>query len=136
MKLGIASCVKPMSFLIDKASTEIEDQNPVSAFLTTAKDYAKERSLDILSVMTAFNIEKQFQRELFVWAMTPAQSSSAARRFEELAGKELDLKTFTGADLTVSEQGGDEWRKAWAQAGLQHSRKRVAPLLRDAMGRL
>jgi exopolyphosphatase len=135
MKLGIASCVKPMGYLIDKASSEMKDRGNVDAFLTIAKGYAKERELDILGVMTAFTANDQFKRELFIWAMNP-KSASAAQKFEESAGKELDLRIFKEPDLTVTESSGEQWRKAWAQAGLQHSRKRVAPLLREAMGRL
>ena len=134
MKLGIASCVKSMGYLIDKASSEMKDRNSAEAFLTIAKDYAKERNLDILCIMTAFNTNNEFKRELFVWAMI-AESSSAARKFEELASHELDLRRFNGPSLTITEEGS-EWRKVWVQAALQYSRKKVAPLLREAMGRL
>lgn len=133
MKLGISSVVKPLSFLVDKASEEDPTFSlKKDAFLYIAKQYIKEQELDIFSVMTAFTADDgKFHRELFVWVMY-RRSLAALESFEKSANAELGLEVLPDPSLSAA-LGVDEWRKAWKQAEIQHSRKRVAPLLRKAM---
>jgi exopolyphosphatase len=135
LKLGVSSSIKPLSFLIDKAASEDKTQSPQDAFLAIVRSYAKEKELDIVSIMTAFAVNGDFQRELFIWALDP-DACSAAHKFEEQSSKELSLGRFRGPNLDTPEDTTTEWRRAWAQAALHHSRKRVAPLIREAMSRL
>jgi exopolyphosphatase len=135
LRLGVSSSIKSMSFLLDKAASENKDRTPQESFLSIVKSYAKEKELDILGIMTAFSLNGQFTRELFIWALN-RDACLAARKFEELSSKELDLGPFQGPNLDTPDDDSEEWRRAWTQAALQHSRKRVAPLIREAMSRL
>jgi exopolyphosphatase len=50
------------------------------------------------------------------------------------AQAELGLEDWREIDgVTAGHGGEDEWVKVWWQRKVQHSRKRVAPLLREAM---
>jgi exopolyphosphatase len=133
-KLGISSVVKQVDFLITKA----RDENPESssaeeAFLSSLKKFASDRKLDIMAIMTtSTSATGEFQRELLVWALNSASSPIAAK-FEQQAKQELSLAPWQGSVKDIDHEGQDVWRKIWKQNAVQHSRKRVAPLLRKAM---
>lgn len=134
LKLGVSSVVKPVDFLIKKAEDEAGgSESDTDAFVNSLKKFATDRKLDILAVMTTFGRDKDdFQRELLVWALTPA-STSAAVKFEKQSTAELGLLQWQGSVEDLDHDGQDGWRKIWRQGAVQHSRKRVAPLLREAM---
>jgi len=135
IKLGISSVVKATEFLIQKANTEDNGSESKDAgpFLDVVKRFCQKRGLDVFSVMTtSTSAEGKFQRELFVWALK-ADSVAATKRFEKQAGSELSLKSWTSSAKGLESEGKDEWRKIWQQHEVQHSRKRVAPLLREAL---
>lgn len=129
-----SSVVKPVDFLIKKAEDEAGgSESDTDAFVNSLKKFATDRKLDILAVMTTFGRDKDdFQRELLVWALTPA-STSAAVKFEKQSTAELGLLQWQGSVEDLDHDGQDGWRKIWRQGAVQHSRKRVAPLLREAM---
>ncbi|KAF2685234.1 DHH phosphoesterase [Lentithecium fluviatile CBS 122367] len=130
-KLGISSVVKPISFLEKKAADEAASQSEEDAFVSALQRFATERGLDIYSVMTtSTSSEGQFQRELFVWAFNDG-AISAAKKFAADAQSELGLEEWH--ENALGHDGNGQWRKAWWQRHVQHSRKRVAPLLRAAM---
>jgi exopolyphosphatase len=131
-KLGVASVVKPLEYLLEKAIKENNKPDKADSFLAAAKSYASERGLDMLAIMTTFtDRDDQFARELFVWALNES-ACPIAERFEKASSQELELQPFPQDILNSTNSG--EWRKVWVQQALQHSRKRVAPLLREAMG--
>lgn len=134
LKLGVSSVVKPVDFLIKKAKDEAGgSEGGTNAFVNSIKTFATDRKLDIMAVMTTFGRDKdEFQRELLVWALDPA-STSAAAKFEKQSTAELDLVQWQGSVKDLDHEGQDGWRKVWRQGAVQHSRKRVAPLLREAM---
>jgi exopolyphosphatase len=134
LKLGVSSVVKPMDFLIKKAKDETASPgSETDAFVNSIKSFAKERELDIMAVMTtSVNKKDEFQRELLVWALNPA-STSAAKTFEKQSTSELGLIPWHGSVNDIDDEGQDWWRKIWRQNAVQHSRKRVGPLLREAM---
>ena len=133
MKLGVSSVVKPLPFLIDKAVSESgsDGKDDKKAFDKALKAFAKERKLGLFSIMTTSQTKQgKFQRELLLWGLTD-KATEAAKRFEEQSSKELGLQKWDGnADIPEASEG---WRKVWWQKEVQHSRKRVAPLLREAM---
>ncbi|RDI76541.1 Baeyer-Villiger monooxygenase [Venturia inaequalis] len=134
LKLGVSSVVKPIDFLIKKAKDEAgSSESDTDAFVNSLKTFATDRKLDILAVMTTFGRDKDgFQRELLVWALNPA-SSSAAAKFEKQSTAELGLVPLHRSAKDIDYEGQDGWRRVWQQGAVQHSRKRVAPLLREAM---
>lgn len=134
LRLGISSVVRDIGFLREKAAGETNTQSPDEAFLDALLGFAKERSLDLYSVMTTSTSgQGQFQRELLLWAFTEA-GITAAKKFAANSRDELGLEVWQGGSGTEYDDEDEEnWRRVWWQRNVQHSRKRVAPLLREAM---
>lgn len=130
-KLGISSVVKAISFLQDKANKEAGSASS-EAFLNQLEAFAKDRGLDMYSIMTtSTSAGGEFQRELLLWAFTDT-AVSWAKAFADNSRDELGLADWDGdAEVALSE-GNGQWRRVWWQRQVQHSRKRVAPLLRQA----
>jgi exopolyphosphatase len=130
-KLGISSVVKPIEFLQKKANDEASTKSSGGAFLEALKRFAEERGLDMYSIMTtSTSSDGNFQRELLLWAFNE-NGVTAAKAFATNSRDELGLKDWQGDISDVSHD--NEWRKIWWQRQVQHSRKRVAPLLRETM---
>ncbi|KAI2476653.1 Exopolyphosphatase [Pyrenophora tritici-repentis] len=128
-KLGISSVVKSIDFLEKKAGDEASAQ-PSEALFGALEKFAKERDLDLYSVMTtSTSSDGEFQRQLLLWAFNES-AVSAAKAFATNSSNELGLEEWQGASDV---DGGNEWRRIWWQRQVQHSRKRVAPLLRQVM---
>ena len=126
MNLGIASVVRGISFLIKKAGGR-------EKFLAAVRDFAEERDLSMLSLMTKSNPDGRFARELLIWA-GDANGVEAARKFDENATEPLGLKEWDGGSLDTD--GENEWRRCWWQERVANSRKQVAPLLTTAIAEI
>ncbi|UKZ56818.1 hypothetical protein TrVGV298_010659 [Trichoderma virens] len=120
LKLGISCIVQNFDYLLDKA------KNP-HVFIDELASFAKERKLDVASVMTTSDPGGEFQRHLLVWGITD-RGVVAAKNFPSVA-KSLKLEQWKDGLL----DGDDGKRKTWRQKDLSASRKQVAPLLRDAL---
>ncbi|KAF2179800.1 DHH phosphoesterase [Zopfia rhizophila CBS 207.26] len=133
-KLGISSVVMPIDFIQKKAGKEANTQSLDEAYLEELRKFREDQDLDLFTVMTtSTSSEGEFQRELLVWAFTD-NAISAARKFAADAREELGLEDWHGSGGTTHDHHGEkQWRKVWWQRNVQHSRKRVAPLLREAM---
>lgn len=133
-KLGISSVVKDLTFLRKKAADEANTQSPGEAFLEALSRFATGLQLDMYSVMTtSTSADGQFQRELLIWAFTQA-GVPAVQTFAADCSEELGLEAWRDEDgACYDDQGEGRWRKVWWQRQVQHSRKRVAPLIREAM---
>jgi len=130
-KLGIASAVKPISFLNTKALTEDKEAETSSALAKAIAAFAQSRNLSLFALGTACAPEGKFQRELLIAALTPA-AAPLAEAFELQAGSELQLQPWTGDPISNTTPPLPLF-KIYNQLATQHSRKRIAPLLRDAM---
>ncbi|KAF1936351.1 DHH phosphoesterase [Clathrospora elynae] len=130
-KLGISSIVKPMEFLQKKAGEEAANESTDGdALMEAVERFAKERDLDIYSIMTTATFSGgEFGRELLLWAFNEG-AVAVAKAFATNSRDELGLEDWQGSS-DIAEEG--QWRKVWRQRHVQHSRKRVAPLLREAM---
>ncbi|KAH8641242.1 hypothetical protein IG631_04183 [Alternaria alternata] len=129
LKLGVSSVVKSIEFLQNKAGDEASAQT-AEAFLAALKEFAKDRDLDMYSLMTtSTGSDGGFQRELLLWAFNDG-AVSAAKNFATNSKDELGLEEWQNSDDIDNKR---EWRRTWWQRQVQHSRKRVAPLLREAM---
>jgi len=123
MNLGVSSVVKDIQFLIEKSGS-------VEKFFDVHKGFAAERELALFSIMTTSTPEGVFKRELLLWA-TNEKAVGAAKKFEENAKEQLGL--VTGADGAHDLGDENQWRRYWWQERVEHSRKQVAPLLRNAL---
>lgn len=134
LKLGISSVVKNIDFLQRKAGEEAGPQLTGEVFLEALHKFAKARELDMYSLMTTSTSSKgNFQRELVLWAFND-RGVSAAKTFAANSTDELGLEDWHDSDsVAVPVHGDGQWRKVWWQRQVQHSRKRVAPLLRETM---
>ncbi|KIW07358.1 uncharacterized protein PV09_02204 [Verruconis gallopava] len=131
--LGISSVVKDIDFLVEKAAQEGSGGNKFELFVQAVDSFAKDRGLGLYAIMTtSTSPEGEFQRELFVSA-TNAQTVEAAAKFVNHSATELGLAKWRGPVDGVEYSRADCWRRIWQQNNVAHSRKRVAPLLRDAM---
>jgi exopolyphosphatase len=126
MKVGIASVVRGLQFLIDKAGGK-------EKFLEAVKGFAKERDLSILSIMTKSNPGGRFARELLVWA-ADEKGVASAKKFEVDSREKLGLKEWEGGSLNID--GGDQEQRCWWQERVENSRKQVAPLMRAAIAEI
>ncbi|EEY15191.1 conserved hypothetical protein [Verticillium alfalfae VaMs.102] len=93
-------------------------------------DWVDERGLDVGVVMTTLHPGGDFQRELLVWAFSEG-AADAVEAFVKTNERELGLETYDGGRLDDVSNGW--WRRAWKQRNVAHSRKRVGPMLREAL---
>ena len=132
-KLGISSVVKSIDFLQTKAGEEMGSQSD-RAFLDSLHSFAKARNLDLYSIMTTSTSSSgEFQRELLLWAFN-YEAVSWAEAFADKSREELGLEDWDGSENVASCEDNGQWRRVWWQRQVQHSRKRVAPLLRQVTG--
>ena len=80
--LGVSSVVKPISYLQSKSEN----------LVPTLLEFAKERDLGLVTVMTAFtNDAGDFARQLLVLSTQDGKATEAAKRFSDSAAEELKL---------------------------------------------
>ncbi|KAI0537638.1 exopolyphosphatase-like protein [Xylaria digitata] len=88
--------------------------------------------MDLVVLLTTFQDQgEKFCRELLVWARSEA-GIRAAELFEQTCADKLRLQTW-GEGVLDCTGGGGEWWRCWAQGAVEHSRKQIAPMLRDAL---
>lgn len=124
LTLGISSVVKSIEYMQGKS-----DDLP-----KTLKDFAEARKLDVVSVMTAYTSDSgDFARQLLVMPMNK-KASSAVAKFTDAASKELNLHE-SGVELasSKSDTNDSDGLFMWDQRNLDATRKRVGPLMREAM---
>jgi exopolyphosphatase len=132
LKLGISSVVKNIEFLQNKAGDEAKADSASDAFLDTLERFSKDRELDLYTLMTtSMSADGQFQRELLLWAFSD-RGVTAAKAFATKSAGELGLEDWHGSIADATRDAG-QWREVWWQRQVQHSRKRVAPLIRETM---
>ncbi|KAI0171836.1 DHH phosphoesterase [Hypoxylon sp. FL1284] len=130
LTLGTSSAPRPFADLVRKAGD-------AEALVTELARFAERKRLDVLAVLTAFRDDDNFARELLVWARAadaPAVAD-AVRRFaaREAADDRLGLAVWGGGKLDEGGDGDASWRRCWTQARVEHSRKQIAPLLREVL---
>ena len=126
-KLGISSVVKPLAFLVQKASEE-----KLSSFEDQLSQFMDDRDISVFAIMTtSTSSEGSFKRELLIQARSSA--SSLAINFAEQAASDLRLEGLNITGIPTQDKPGHQWRKVWQQRDVSKSRKQVAPLLRKAM---
>ncbi|KAI1735784.1 exopolyphosphatase-like protein [Xylaria scruposa] len=127
--LGTSSVPRGFDYLVDTKSS-----GDAAVFVDALKDWGEEKDeqgkMDLVVVLTGFqDANGKFRRELLVWARSEA-GVRAAKLFEEKWADKLGLETWRDGALDLK---GDEWRRCWAQRAVEHSRKQIAPMLRDAL---
>lgn len=126
MAVGISSAVKPLDYLQEKAEKDSR-KSPREALIEIATSFAKERSLAVYSIMTAFQAEDgKFSRELLVLGLSK-NGSAAVKRFTDSSASQLKLEHVEGTE--------DDGQRIniWRQHDVAASRKQVAPMIRQAM---
>ncbi|KAM5345205.1 hypothetical protein ACJ41O_011067 [Fusarium nematophilum] len=121
LKLGISCVVQDFEYLVSMAGG-------AGALLDDFASWARERKLDVASIMTTSHPGGEFQRHLLVWGVSD-EGRGAVDRFVAV-GERLRLETWKGGELDDGER-----RFAWRQKDLAASRKQVAPLLRESLGK-
>lgn len=135
LKLGVASVVKPIIWLIGKA-----ESSSAETFVVAMRKFAREQSLDLFAVMTTSQSQKgEFQRELLL--LDTGQSDeirNLLEGFEDTARTELHLEEWEEDEELVDLLKQEHKRKGriWWQRDVTKSRKQVGPLLKEAMKRV
>ncbi|QKX61282.1 uncharacterized protein TRUGW13939_08430 [Talaromyces rugulosus] len=131
--IGIASVVRPLSWVISKANEEEEGSNArgedeLNPLIGKLKQFAQQKGLDVVSAMTAFTShEGRFERELLVWALHDG-CTKQLETFAETAREELQLEQWEQFPVEGRRENGHLY--IWRQRNVRNSRKQVAPLLR------
>lgn len=124
LTLGTSSVAQGFGYLLER----IGDRE---VFLSELKKWSEEQKLDIVAVLTTLHPDGKFARELLVWALN-ADAVKVMKAFADKSKDDLGLGPWQDGKLDHVE-GQDEWRMCWSQSRIEHSRKKVAPMLRDAM---
>ncbi|KAI0406211.1 exopolyphosphatase-like protein [Xylaria palmicola] len=144
LRLGTSSVPRGFGRLVEEKA-----RGDAGALAAALGDWAAERDgdggggrMDLVVVLTAFRDDVdddaggRFARELLVWARGEA-GVRAVERFEAACARRLRLETWRGGaldcDRAPGEDGRAEWRRCWTQGAVEHSRKQIAPMLRDAL---
>lgn len=126
VSLGICSVVKSIGYLISRAESRV-------LFLEDLHHFAKERQLSVIAVMTTPIFEGALTRELLVWGVDE-RGVEAVKRFETSSRDLLGLGKWDLGVLDDVDRGEEAgYRRCWEQKRVEHSRKQVAPLLREAL---
>lgn len=136
-KVGIATVGRSLAWLSARrdggGDGDGNGNGSGKGLLEALNDWARERGLDVVAVMTSHGLGAEFRRELLVWARSPA-GAACLSAFVACAGREgLDLQPWHGG--TLDGDGDDDGRRrlAWVQGNVAMSRKQVAPLLRACL---
>lgn len=121
LTLGISSSVKSIEYLASK------DEE----FESALKKYAKSRSLQLFAIGPSFAENGKFQRQLLLMAFNE-KAKEAAEKFVKLGKDELKLED--AKDSPLKDDKDVTFQHFWDQKNLDASRKRIAPLMREAMG--
>ncbi|KAK8090824.1 hypothetical protein PG994_000329 [Apiospora phragmitis] len=124
VRLGTSSVPQDFAFLAKKAGGE-------DALAERIREWAKEKDLGLMAVLTTSSDDGKFKREMLVWAQSE-EAVQAAKKFEKQRSEELGLSPWNNGTLDVDGEG--RWRRCWAQANIKNSRKQIAPMLREALG--
>ncbi|KAK3704626.1 Exopolyphosphatase [Vermiconidia calcicola] len=123
LALGISSVVQPIEYLLTNKLDSLAN------FVPALLNYAKGRKLDLFAVMTAHNASDTFERQLLLLTVEEGKAVEVAEKFANENSKELQLEE---SDVEIDGSKA-VWMKTWEQKDLAASRKKVAPLLREAM---
>ncbi|KAM0325842.1 hypothetical protein ACHAQA_007144 [Verticillium albo-atrum] len=123
--LGVSAVPQGLGYLVEKSAGG--DPQAMFDALTYWWD---ERGVDVGVVMTTLHPGGKFQRELLVWAFNDG-AARAVEVFLKTNEQELALETYD--DGKLDDLAGGQWRRAWKQRNVAHSRKQVGPMLREAL---
>ncbi|KAL8798193.1 MAG: hypothetical protein Q9182_006866 [Xanthomendoza sp. 2 TL-2023] len=99
LKLGIASVVKPLDFIVEKAIAQSTSEDKESEFVTAIGDFMADRNLTLFAIMTTSTSPSgDFQRELYIQALSTGHTAASA--FAEHARKELRLEDHSIAAIS------------------------------------
>ncbi|EQB54324.1 exopolyphosphatase [Colletotrichum gloeosporioides Cg-14] len=122
--MGVSAVVQNLEYLLSKADGDH------GVLLEEFRKWAAERELDIGVIMTTAHPDGKFQRQLFIWAFNK-NAVEVCHNF--VKGWKGDLGLESWGEGRLDQPGEDEWRMAWSQGNIRHSRKQVAPMLREAI---
>lgn len=136
LNLGTSSVPRGFGYLVDQKA-----KGDKAGLLKALMDWGAEKdelaqegsSMDVVMLLTAFQDEQgKFRRELLVWGRSE-KGVRAAKLFEEKHASELRLESWGDGVLDENDGGKNDWRRCWVQRAVEHSRKQIAPMLRDAL---
>ncbi|KAI5917222.1 exopolyphosphatase [Camillea tinctor] len=129
LKLGTAAVPRSFAYVVGQKAPVAGEGD----FVEELGRWGEEKGLDINAVLDGFVDEDGvFHREVLVWARGSEKAVRAAKAFAEVNAEKLQLRTWGDGKLDLDDET-EGWRRCWDQGRLEHSRKQIAPMLRDAM---
>lgn len=122
--LGTSAVVRGLNYLLEEKAG-----GDPAVFADEFHSWATEKGLDVAAIMTTLHDDGVFRRELLVWALNEG-GVKAAEEFVRDNEAELQLESWGEGKLDGT---NGVWRRAWRQGNILHSRKRVAPMLRESL---
>ncbi|KAI0594022.1 exopolyphosphatase [Biscogniauxia sp. FL1348] len=131
LKLGTSAMPRSFAYIVG-------EKTPVGGegtFIEELGKWSAEKGIDIASVLDGFaDDDGVFHRELLVWARGSEKAVQAAKAFAEANTEELQLRAWGDGKLDLDDET-EGWRRCWTQGRVENSRKQIAPMLRDALGK-
>lgn len=127
LSVGISTVVRGFAYALAEVGDKDKDK-----FLEALRGWAGEQRLDVAAVMTVSKPDGVFTRELLVWGLNE-EGVKVVRQFGRKFQETLGLETWEGGELDGGGETKAEWRVCWRQTRTEHSRKQVAPMMREAM---
>lgn len=126
--LGMSSIAQGPDYIFKKMEVAPE------TFLQEYRTFAEERNLDIACIMMSSPPDQKHPRPkrwLLLWALNE-RGTKAAETFYDANHDTLGLSPLPNDGLDL-ENIGSEYRRFWRMDQPQHTRKQVAPMLRNAI---
>ncbi|KAI1192182.1 exopolyphosphatase-like protein [Nemania serpens] len=140
LDLATSSIPRGFGYLLERKAG-----GDVAEMVAAIRRWGDERGMDLVVLLTTFvdDDSGEFSRELLVCARSE-KGVRAAELFVERNGGELGLESWGGRVLDSGrdgegegegegEGGAGKWCRCWTQKAVEHSRKQIAPMLRDAL---
>ncbi|KAI1492348.1 exopolyphosphatase [Biscogniauxia mediterranea] len=129
LKLGTSAMPRSFAYIV-REKTPVDGEG---TFIEELGKWSAEKDIDIASVMDGFVDDGGvFHRELLVWARGSKKAVQAAKAFAEANAEKLQLRTWGDGKLDLDDET-EGWRRCWEQGTVEHSRKQIAPMLRDVL---
>ncbi|KKF96568.1 putative exopolyphosphatase [Ceratocystis platani] len=122
--ISLGTCASPrgLDYLVNKAGKP-------DVFVKAVGDWAAEKKVDLLAVMTTIMAEDKFNRELVLWGISEV-GIAVVKKFKSDFRDNIGLDTWNGGVLDGNETG---YRRAWTQRNVTAGRKQIGPILREIM---
>lgn len=103
-------------------------------FLEGCREFSKEHKLSLLGILTSFETEGKFKREIAIYAPGGADSfKQFAQTADEITKESLDLEPLSQLNTALQ---GEDLIYVWQQRQTRSTRKQVAPAFQEVASKV